>query len=87
MTKQELSRSSFGAIMAALALAVMGARKLSPPTDEAPTSATDPASNGTHAVSTNDLVDWCTSAAAPVVASIHSFTASPLAAAATGGDE
>ena len=79
----------FGAIMAALALAVM-VRKLSPSTDEALASATDttdPAGNGTHAVSTNDLVDWCTSAAAPVVASIHSFTASPLAAAATGGDE
>ena len=83
----ETLTQQFGAIMAALALAVIGARKLSPATDETPANATDSASNGAHAVSTNDLVDWCTAAAAPVVASIHAFTASSPAASDPGDDE
>ena len=71
----------FGAIMAALALAVMGAHKQSTP-DEASTGTPGPASNGASAVSINELIDWCTAAAAPVVASIHSFTARPVTATA-----
>ena len=83
----ETLTQQFGAIMAALALAVMGAHKVSPPTDETLSDKADPASNGASAASINDQVDWCTSATAPVVASIHAFTASPPTASATESDE
>ena len=83
----ETLTQQFGAINAALALAVMGAHKLSTPTEETPGSAIDPQGNGTAAVSTNDLIDWCTSAAAPVIASIHAFTAPPLTTAGAGGNK
>jgi len=68
-------RHQFGVVMAALGLAVMGAHQRSangqPEHD-------DPAENGKSDMSINELIEWCTSAAAPVVASIHSLTTASL---------
>ncbi|MDE0269556.1 MAG: hypothetical protein OXI96_11110 [Acidimicrobiaceae bacterium] len=71
----------FGAIMAALALAVMGTRHQQLTlTNAEPEDASDPDGNSTRMENVNDMVDWCTKAAAPVVASIRAFTNSSLSA-------
>lgn len=76
----------FGSIMAGLALLVMGAEPLLT-ADEIPDDLADTERNGTEPVSTNDLVDWYTAAAAPVVASIQSFTDPSRADSDLQGDQ
>ncbi len=66
-------RHQFGVIMAALGLAVMGAHQRTANDDD---EHSDTSENGRPEMSLNELVEWCTSAAAPVVASIHSLTSS-----------
>ncbi len=68
-------RHQFGVVMAALGLAVMGAHQRS---GNGQPSGDDPADNGKPEMSINELIEWCTSAAAPVVASIHSLTTASL---------
>ena len=64
-------RHQFGVVMAALGLAVMGAHQRSA---NGRSEHDDPTENGKPEMSINELIEWCTSAAAPVVASIHSLT-------------
>ncbi|WP_419947298.1 hypothetical protein [Candidatus Poriferisodalis sp.] len=68
-------RHQFGVVMAALGLAVMGAHQRAS-NDKSDHS--DHAENGKPDMSVNELIEWCTSAAAPVVASIHSLTTASL---------
>lgn len=68
-------RHQFGVVMAALGLAVMGAHQRSA---NGQSDHDDSATNGKPEMSINELVEWCTSAAAPVVASIHSLTTASL---------
>ena len=68
-------RHQFGVVMAALGLAVMGAHQR---TANGQSEHDDPAENGKPDMSINELIEWCTSAAAPVVASIHSLTTASL---------
>jgi len=70
-------RHQFGVVMAALGLAVMGAHQR---TANGQSEHDDPAENGKPEMSINELIEWCTSAAAPVVASIHSLTTASLSA-------
>ena len=64
-------RHQFGVVMAALGLAVMGAHQRSA---NGQSEHDDPTENGKPEMSINELIEWCTSAAAPVVASIRSLT-------------
>ncbi len=68
-------RHQFGVVMAALGLAVMGAHQRAA---NGRSEHEDPTENGKPEMSINELVEWCTSAAAPVVASIHSLTSASL---------
>ena len=64
-------RHQFGVVMAALGLAVMGAHQRSA---NGRSEHDNPTENGKPEMSINELIEWCTSATAPVVASIHSLT-------------
>lgn len=68
-------RHQFGVVMAALGLAVMGAHQRSA---NGQSDHDDSAENGKPEMSVNELIEWCTSAAAPVVASIRSLTTASL---------
>lgn len=68
-------RHKFGVVMAALGLAVMGAHQRAA---NGRSEHEDPTENDKPEMSIHELVEWCTSAAAPVVASIHSLTSASL---------
>ncbi len=71
----------FGQIISLFALAVMANHKQQEPEKGNVDNSPDSADGGVSAILVNDLVDWFTSAIAPVVSTIDTFTSSPLVAA------
>ena len=69
----EALTQQFGSVMAMLALAVIDTRNKPSPNGESTTHGVHTETNN-ELPGVNGLVDWCTAAAAPIVASMHKFT-------------